>query len=110
MWDYLKYPGFWLMAGKYWDPGMKEFYRSFVKKALLKSLQELVPSIKSEDIKRSASGVRAQALSINGDLIDDFRIICNDNVINVLNAPSPAATSALSIGLNIKNYYQMMNK
>ncbi len=105
MWDYLSYPGFWFMSYKYWSTGMKEYYRSIFKSVFLKSLQVLVPSIKADDIYESPAGVRAQALSPNGRLIDDFRIQNTHNMIHVLNAPSPAATSAFSIGMYIKELY-----
>ena len=64
-------------------------------------LQKLVPEIKKEDLEVAPSGVRAQACHINGDLIDDFYIQQNQQFIHVLNAPSPAATSSLSIGLTV---------
>ena len=105
IWDYLTYPGFWLMASRHWSTGMKEYYRSTFKRAFLKSLKYLIPSIKAENIQKSPAGVRAQALDSNGRLIDDFIIKNTSNMIHVLNAPSPAATSSLSIGLYIKELY-----
>jgi L-2-hydroxyglutarate oxidase len=67
----------------------------------VKALQKLMPDINEEDLSPGGAGVRAQAISINGKLIDDFLIHDNGNIINVLNAPSPAATSSLAIGETI---------
>ncbi len=103
--DYVSYRGFWLMVGKYWQTGWQEFYRSVFKKEFLKSLQNLIPSIKLEDIEKSPSGVRAQALDPDGRLIDDFIVQRTQNMIHVLNAPSPAATSSFSIANHISNLY-----
>jgi L-2-hydroxyglutarate oxidase len=86
------------MAILYWKMGLMEQWRSCVKSAFVRSLQRLVPSLTSDDVKRAGSGVRAQALEANGHLVDDFRIIQIPQQIHVLNAPSPAATASLSIG------------
>ncbi|MDP3829684.1 MAG: L-2-hydroxyglutarate oxidase [Ignavibacteriaceae bacterium] len=96
--EMLLYPGFWIMASKYYKMGIEEFYRSFSKSAFIKALQKLIPEIKSEDIVPGGAGVRAQALDNKGKLLDDFCIIEKEKMIHVLNAPSPAATASLSIG------------
>ena len=101
--DIVFWPGFWKIALKYGKTGAYEMYRSLSKKAFTKALQKLVPEIKESDLKRGGAGVRAQVCDKNGDLIDDFYIKNNKNVINVVNAPSPAATSAFSIGESIIN-------
>lgn len=93
--------GFRKVAVKYYRIGSGEFYRSFSKRAFVKALQKLLPEIRYEDLEKGGSGVRAQAVDRNGKLIDDFVIENNGRVINVLNAPSPAATSSLSIGETI---------
>jgi len=93
--------GFQKVAFKYWKTGLGEFYRSFSKTAFTKALQKLVPEIQKDDLEIAPSGVRAQACDRNGNLIDDFYIQESDKFIHVLNAPSPAATSSLSIGLTI---------
>ena len=80
---------------------MGEFYRSFSKPAFTKALQKLIPEIKEDDLIPAEAGVRAQACDRTGGLIDDFKIIEDHNAINILNAPSPAATSSLSIGKSI---------
>lgn len=98
MWDYLSYGGFWSMAGKYWKTALGEYYRSYFKPAFVQALQKLVPEIRGAHLEPGGSGVRAQALTVDGKLVDDFFITGNDRVINVLNTPSPAATSSLAIG------------
>ena len=105
MWDYLSYPGFWKMSLKYWETGFQEYYRSFFKKFFLKSLNKLVPDFKIEDLKYCPSGIRAQALNSLGNLIDDFVIDKRENMLHVINAPSPAATSSLSIAEHLVSYY-----
>ena len=94
----LGYSGFQKLAIKHWRKGMDEMHRSFSKRAFLKSLQVLVPSLRMDDISRSRSGVRAQALDKNGNLVDDYVILQQERMIHLCNAPSPAATSCLSIG------------
>jgi (S)-2-hydroxyglutarate dehydrogenase len=96
--DSLIWPGFQKVAKKYWRTGMGEMYRSFSKKAFTKALQKLMPAIKEDDLISGGAGVRAQACDKNGGLLDDFSILESKSVINVINAPSPAATSSLSIG------------
>jgi (S)-2-hydroxyglutarate dehydrogenase len=97
----LGYRGFWAMARRYWRTGIYEFYRSLSKPAFLRALQRLVPELKEEDLTPGGSGVRAQAVSRDGALIDDFKIIETPDAIHVLNAPSPAATASLAIGEHI---------
>ena len=94
----LTWPGFIKVAKKYWRTGMGEFYRSFSKKAFVKALQKLIPHISETDLSQGGAGVRAQACDKTGGLIDDFYLIEKDNIIHVLNAPSPAATASLAIG------------
>lgn len=94
----LTYPGFLRLALKYWRTGMGEMWRSVSKKAFVKALQRLVPEIRSEHLENAPSGVRAQAIARDGSMVDDFLIQASDRVVNVGNAPSPAATSSLNIG------------
>lgn len=100
-WQILSYKGFWSMAGKYWKMGLEEMYRSISKPAFVKALQRLLPDIRSEDLVPGGAGVRAQAVSAAGALIDDFVIEQTGNTIHVLNAPSPGATASLAIGKKI---------
>lgn len=94
----LAWPGFQKVAKKYWRTGLGEMYRSFSKAAFTKALQKLMPEIREEDLVDGGAGVRAQACDRTGGLVDDFLILEKAQVINVCNAPSPAATSSLSIG------------
>ena len=102
----ITYKGFPMLLTKVWQEGANELWRSFSKNAFVKALQRLVPDIRSEDIIEAPSGVRAQAVSEEGNLLDDFLIQANKRIINVCNAPSPAATSSLNIGKHILNKYE----
>jgi L-2-hydroxyglutarate oxidase len=97
----LGYRGFWAMASKYWRTGTYEFYRSLSKRAFVRALQRLVPDVREDDLAPGGAGVRAQAVSSDGALVDDFKITETANAIHVLNAPSPAATASLAIGRHI---------
>jgi L-2-hydroxyglutarate oxidase len=101
LWNTLTWPGFQKVAVKYWEMGLGEMYRSFSKEAFTKALQELIPEIQISDLVEGGAGVRAQACDRNGGLLDDFSIIEDAKIINILNAPSPAATSSLSIGKSV---------
>ena len=94
----LMWPGFQKVAKKYWRTGFGEMYRSFSKGGFTRALQQLIPDIKQSDLEAGGAGIRAQACDKSGGLIDDFLIYENDYAVNVCNAPSPAATSSLSIG------------
>lgn len=96
-----RWPGFQKVASKYWRTGLGEMYRSFSKAAFTKALQELIPDISEHDLIPGGAGVRAQACDRNGGLLDDFAILETAQAINVCNAPSPAATSSLSIGQTV---------
>jgi L-2-hydroxyglutarate oxidase len=97
----LRFKGFWAMAGKYWQTGFGELYRSLSKPAFVRALQKLLPEITAKDLIPGGSGVRAQAVSAQGALVDDFVIRQSRNAIHVLNAPSPGATASLAIGQSI---------
>ncbi len=101
LFETLTWPGFLKVAAKYWQTGLGEMYRSFSKNAFTKALQELIPEIRSDDLVAGEAGVRAQACDREGGLLDDFAIFENQQAINVCNAPSPAATSSLSIGQTV---------
>ena len=94
----LTYSGFIRLAAKCWKVGAAEMWRSLSKKAFVKALQRLVPEIESKHLLAAPPGVRAQAVSPDGNMVDDFLIQQNKNITNVCNAPSPAATSSLNIG------------
>ncbi len=99
-------PGFYRMAGKYLRMGFGEYYRSFYKAAFVRALQKLIPEITAADIIPGGAGVRAQALTRSGQLVDDFVIEQRAGQIHVLNAPSPAATASLAIAEQIAGLYQ----
>jgi L-2-hydroxyglutarate oxidase len=99
----LGHSGFQKVALKYWKDGLYEMYRSYSKTAFTKALQRLIPEIQKDDLEHQTAGVRAQACDSNGNLSDDFMIFEENNIINVCNAPSPAATSSLAIGESIAN-------
>lgn len=99
--ELLTYGGFWRMAFKYMKMGMGEMYRSISKSAFTHALQRLMPEIQKGDLKPGGAGVRAQALEPTGFLVDDFRIREAENMVHVLNAPSPAATASINIGKTI---------
>lgn len=101
LFEALTYMGFIRLATRYWKIGAGEIWRSFSKGAFVKALQKLVPEIKKEHLVAAPAGVRAQALAPEGKLVDDFLILRNQRVLNVCNAPSPAATAALNIGKHI---------
>lgn len=94
----LTYGGFLKLAARYWKTGAGEMWRSVCKGAFVRALQRLVPEIRAEHLATAPPGVRAQALGPDGALLDDFVIQESGRVINVGNAPSPAATAALNIG------------
>ncbi len=97
----LMWKGFRKVARKYWKTGLGEMYRSFSKKAFTKALQRLIPEIREEHLVPAPAGVRAQACDRTGGLLDDFKLVTEKRAIHVINAPSPAATSSLSIGKTI---------
>lgn len=99
--EMIAFPGLRKLAAKYWRIELDELHRSFSKRAFVEALQHLVPEVGYDDLERGGAGVRAQAVDKNGNLIDDFYFIENQNIINVINAPSPAATSSLAIGKTI---------
>lgn len=94
----LLWPGFRKIARKYWRTGLGEYHRSFSKAAFVRALQKLVPELEEKHLKPAGAGVRAQACSRDGQLLDDFEIRSTGRVTHVCNAPSPAATASLAIG------------
>ena len=99
--DAASYPGFWRMARRHWRTGLKELRRSFSAQRFARSVQELVPALAAGDLVAGGSGVRAQAVDPDGNLVDDFRLVRSPRALHVLNAPSPAATASLAIGRSI---------
>ncbi|MEM9913742.1 MAG: L-2-hydroxyglutarate oxidase [Planctomycetota bacterium] len=98
LFESLTYPGFLKMAARHWKMGLGEMWRSYSKRAFVKALQRLMPEIEAKHLTPCPSGIRAQAVTVDGGLVDDFLIDESAGVVNVNNAPSPAATASLNIG------------
>ncbi len=101
LWETLSFGGFWKLVRQNLGEGLKEMYRSLSKAAFTHSLQQLIPEVRSGDLIPCAAGIRAQALTDDGKLVDDFLIIPAPRAMHVCNAPSPAATASLEIGKEI---------
>jgi len=97
-WETVTYPGFMKFAAKYWKIGAGEIRRDLLRGEFVKALQRYIPEVQPEDCLPGRSGVRAQAMTPDGELVDDFLFEGAEGVVHVRNAPSPAATSSLAIG------------
>ena len=97
LWETLSYSGFRTLARRHWRAGLSEIRGDLSKQRFVRALQRLVPSIRAEHLAGTHAGVRAQALSCDGRLLDDFWFDRADRVLHVRNAPSPAATSSLAL-------------
>jgi L-2-hydroxyglutarate oxidase len=97
----LSFPGLWKFLARHprmaWDEGL----RSMSRKLFCQSLQRLVPDLREEDLTPGGAGVRAQAISRDGELVQDFRLVSGPRALHVVNAPSPAATASLAIGREV---------
>jgi L-2-hydroxyglutarate oxidase len=102
LWRTVSFRGFWAITAKYWRTGFGELYRSLSKAAFVRALQKLLPEIREQDLVPGGAGVRAQAVSASGALVDDFIIKQSRRAIHILNAPSPGATASLAIGQQIR--------
>jgi L-2-hydroxyglutarate oxidase len=98
LWESLTYPGFAKVAAKYWRIGLGEIWRSLSKAAFVTALQRLIPAVVADHLTPYPAGIRAQAVARDGQILDDFAFTENSRVVDVINAPSPGATAALSIG------------
>lgn len=94
----LGFPGTWRLARRHLGVALGEVWRDLVLPAMVREVQRYVPAIEASDVRRGPWGVRAQLVDPDGSLVDDFLVESAGRVIHVLNAPSPAATSALAIG------------
>ena len=97
----LTFPGMLKLGKKYFRTGISEMYRSLNKNLFVKEIQKLINGVDLKDIKQIPSGVRAQAVDKEGNLVDDFLFEEGENSLHVLNSPSPAATASLAIGESI---------
>jgi len=101
LWDALTYTGLWRFLRRYPSMAWFELRRSFSRELFCRSLQRLVPEIRPDDLVTGGSGVRAQVIAPEGEIVQDFQLIARPNALHVLNAPSPAATASLAIGAEI---------
>lgn len=101
LFESLTYPGFIKMSIKHMGMGLGEMWRSFSKAAFVKALQKLMPDIRKDDLVAAPAGIRAQAVTRDGGMVDDFLIDETEHMVNVNNAPSPAATASLNIGKSV---------
>ncbi|HEV8146228.1 MAG TPA: L-2-hydroxyglutarate oxidase [Bryobacteraceae bacterium] len=99
--DALTFPGLWKFLAKYPAMCWQETRRSFSRDLFCRSLQRLVPEIQSDDLIEGGAGVRAQAMSEDGSLVEDFHFVEGAGELHVVNAPSPGATASLAIGEEI---------
>ncbi len=103
LWDALTFSGLWRFLAKHKRMSWEELRRSFSRRLFCASLQRLVPEIREDDLAPGGAGVRAQAMSPEGSLVQDFCLLNRPHALHVLNAPSPAATAALAIGEEISS-------
>jgi (S)-2-hydroxyglutarate dehydrogenase len=97
----LTWPGSWRMLSRWWRTGFSEIHRAAFRSALVRAAARYVPELQPEDVEPAFAGVRAQALSRDGQLVDDFVFSVTERALHVRNAPSPAATSSLAIARHI---------
>jgi (S)-2-hydroxyglutarate dehydrogenase len=97
VWDVATFPGFWKFLAKYPSMTMYEVKRSFSRAEFCRSLQRLVPAVQESHLGAGGSGVRAQAIAVDGTMVQDFEIVRGEGALHVVNAPSPGATASLAI-------------
>ncbi len=97
----LRHAGFWRLAARNWQAGVEEIWGSMSTRTYMRRASRYIPDIGPGDVKRSLVGIRAQAVGVDGSLVDDFRIYAENGVVSVRNAPSPAATASLAIAEHI---------
>jgi L-2-hydroxyglutarate oxidase len=99
--EILRYRGFARLALRHWRKGLTEIGQSMSQRVYLKALRHLIPGITLSDLQPAPAGVRAQALTPQGAMVQDFLIVETERVVNVINAASPAATASLNVGEHI---------
>jgi L-2-hydroxyglutarate oxidase len=99
--EMLRFGGFWRLVARHWRAGGAEIWRSRIRAAYARSARALVPEVAAADLLPGGAGVRAQAVTADGRLMDDFAIEESSGFVHVLNAPSPAATASLAIGEHV---------
>ncbi|MBC8945152.1 MULTISPECIES: L-2-hydroxyglutarate oxidase [Xenorhabdus] len=103
--EILTYKGFWKIATRYFGEGLAEIRRSYSRQHFTDNARQLIPDLQPEDIIPGPAGVRAQALTVDGKLVDDFHFVKGHRSLHVCNAPSPAATASFEIGREIVRQY-----
>ena len=98
LYDAVSFPGLWRFMNQHRRMSWEEIKRSFSRELFCQALQRLVPEIQLDDLEAGGAGVRAQAMSPQGELLQDFCLVQKNNALHVLNAPSPGATASLAIG------------
>jgi L-2-hydroxyglutarate oxidase len=106
--DTLGWPGSWRMFARWWRTGLSELHHAVSRGALVRDAARYVPEITAKDVMPSFTGVRAQAVARNGDLVDDFVFSTTERALHVRNAPSPAATASLAIAREIADRAQRL--
>ena len=96
----------WTLARRYWRKEVGEIHRSLNRRAFLRALQRLCPELTMDDLEPSGSGVRAQAITRDGTLLDDFAFADSPRAVHVLNAPSPAATASFAIAETVADRHE----
>lgn len=96
--DLVSFPGFWRVSARYWRTGLSELLGAISKRRYLARVRTYCPSVELADLGPYPPGIRAQAVSRDGRLLDDFHFTGTRHSLLVLNAPSPAATSSIPIG------------
>jgi L-2-hydroxyglutarate oxidase len=99
--DTLTWPGTWRMAAHFWSTGVAELRHAALRSAFVRAAARYVPELQASDVERSFAGVRAQALSRDGRLVDDFVFSQTERALHLRNAPSPAATASLAIARHV---------
>jgi (S)-2-hydroxyglutarate dehydrogenase len=97
----LGYAGFWRLARANWREGAAEMRRSLSRRRFADAARRLLPDLRDEDLVPAGAGVRAQAVTHDGSLVDAFLVVEREHALHVLNAPSPAATASLPIGAEL---------
>jgi (S)-2-hydroxyglutarate dehydrogenase len=97
----LAWPGSWRMATRFWRTGLDELHNAVWPATLVRAARRLLPELRSADVEPAFAGVRAQALSRDGDLLDDFSFSLTERALHVRNAPSPGATASLAIARHV---------
>ena len=100
-WGTLRSVSFWRLARRHWRTGIGEVYRDVVPRAFVGAARRYLPELSRKDVVPAPAGIRAQAVRMDGTLVDDFLFARSKRVLHVKNAPSPGATASLAIGATI---------